>query len=46
MTFPNVLIMAHQGYLTIEALSEIARIPIQNIDDFVGGAALENQIKL
>lgn len=44
MTFPNVLITAHQAYLTAEALSEIARITLQNIEAFEKGGFLENQI--
>ena len=43
MTFPNVLITAHQAYLTEEALSEIARITLQNIDAFEKGDLL-NQV--
>ena len=31
LIFPNVLITAHQAFLTHEALSEIARVTIQNI---------------
>jgi D-lactate dehydrogenase len=31
LTFPNVLITAHQGFLTREALSEIARVTTENI---------------
>lgn len=31
LTFPNVLITAHQAFLTHEALSEIARITVQNL---------------
>ncbi len=46
MTFPNVLITAHQAYLTEEALSEIARVTLRNIDCFVKGGVLENQITL
>ncbi len=46
MTFPNVLITAHQAYLTEEALSEIARVTIENIDSFLKGGVLENQIKI
>lgn len=46
MTFPNVLITAHQAYLTEEALSEIARITLRNIEAFEKGAFLENQIVL
>ncbi len=31
LTFPNVLITAHQGFLTREALCEIARVTTQNL---------------
>ena len=31
LTFPNVLITAHQAFLTHEALSEIARVTTQNL---------------
>ena len=31
LTFPNVLISAHQAFLTREALGEIARVTVQNI---------------
>ncbi len=31
LTFPNVLITAHQGFLTHEALSEIANVTADNI---------------
>ena len=31
LTFPNVIITAHQAFLTREALGEIARVTVQNI---------------
>jgi lactate dehydrogenase-like 2-hydroxyacid dehydrogenase len=34
-TFPNVLVTAHQAFLTHEALSEIARITVENVRRFV-----------
>lgn len=34
MSFPNVLVTAHQGFLTDEALTEIARTTLQSINDF------------
>ncbi len=37
MTFPNVLITAHQAYLTDTALTQIALITIQNLTDFEMG---------
>jgi D-lactate dehydrogenase len=30
-TFPNVLITGHQGFFTLEALEEIAKITVNNI---------------
>jgi D-lactate dehydrogenase len=35
LTFPNVLVTAHQAFLTQEALSEIARITVENVLRFV-----------
>lgn len=37
LTFPNVLITAHQAFLTREALGEIARVTIENLHRFGGG---------
>lgn len=34
--FPNVLITGHQGYLTVEALTNIAETTIANLDAFEG----------
>jgi len=31
LVFPNVLITAHQAFLTREALSEIARVTVDNL---------------
>jgi D-lactate dehydrogenase len=39
MTFPNVLITAHQAFLTHEALSEIARVTLDSVSRFRDGAA-------
>jgi phosphoglycerate dehydrogenase-like enzyme len=35
LTFPNVLVTAHQAFLTHEALSEIARITVENVRRFM-----------
>ncbi len=43
-TFPNVLITAHQGFFTSEALSNIAETTISNIDEFLAGKKLTNEI--
>ena len=40
LTFPNVLITAHQAFLTAEALSEIARVTVENIVAFGNGQPL------
>lgn len=37
LTFPNVLITAHQAFLTHEALAEIARVTIANLGAFANG---------
>jgi len=37
LTFPNVLITAHQAFLTREALSEIARVTVANLIAFSTG---------
>ncbi len=37
MSFPNVLITAHQGFLTHEALSEIARVTLESACRFRDG---------
>lgn len=37
LTFPNVLITAHQAFLTQEALAEIARVTVANITAFAEG---------
>jgi len=45
MTFPNVLITAHQAYFTDIVLTEIAQTTIQNLTDFENGAINEvNQV--
>lgn len=37
LTFPNVLITAHQAFLTREALAEIARVTTENLRRFAAG---------
>ena len=45
MSFPNVLITAHQGFFTHEALVEIAATTLQNVQDFEEGIVLKNEVK-
>lgn len=44
MTFPNVLITSHQGFLTEEALTQIAIITLDNISAFEQGAKSGNEV--
>jgi D-lactate dehydrogenase len=44
MSFPNVLITAHQAFFTEEALSQIAQISLQNLSDFEDGKRLVNVV--
>lgn len=46
MTFPNVLITAHQAFLTREALHNIVETTLQNIQDFDQQLFLQNEVKL
>ena len=45
LTFPNVLITAHQGFFTKEALEEITTITLQNLSDFENGIVSGNEVK-
>ena len=44
LSFSNVLITAHQGFLTDEALTQIAMVTLKNISDFEQGKKAENTI--
>jgi D-lactate dehydrogenase len=44
LTFPNVLITAHQAFLTREALDAIASTTLANIDDVVAGRRCPNVV--
>lgn len=45
MSFPNVLITSHQGFLTQEALDNIAQTTLQNIEEFEKNLPLTNEVK-
>lgn len=45
MTFPNVLITGHQAFLTNEALTQISKITLQNLNELEKGGALSNEVK-
>lgn len=42
MSFPNVLITAHQAFFTEEALTQIARITLQNVEELLSGVETSN----
>ncbi|MEO6549064.1 MAG: 2-hydroxyacid dehydrogenase [Ferruginibacter sp.] len=44
ISFPNVLITAHQGFFTEEALIQIAMITFKNIAEFESGSTLSNRV--
>lgn len=44
MTFPNVIITAHQAFFTKEALTAISQMTLQNITSFESGNPLEHEI--
>ena len=44
ISLPNVIITSHQGYLTEEALDNIASVTLKNLDDYYHGLKLENEV--
>jgi D-lactate dehydrogenase len=44
LAFNNVIITSHQGFFTREALANIADTTLQNIQDYIDGKSLENEI--
>jgi D-lactate dehydrogenase len=44
LTFPNVIITGHQAFFTEDAMSEIARVTMNNIRDFANNAELKNEV--
>lgn len=45
LSFPNVLVTAHQAFFTEEAISTICETTIQNITEFETGQVLSNEVK-
>ena len=45
LTFPNVILTSHQGFLTEEALSNIAHTTLQSIKDYQNKKPLENLVE-
>lgn len=45
LTFPNVLITAHQAFLTREALAAIAETTLSNVESVTGDGPVQNQVR-
>jgi D-lactate dehydrogenase len=45
LTFPNVVITAHQAFLTNEALEAIAEVTLSNLDDLAAGRECPNRVR-
>ncbi len=46
LTFPNVIVTGHQGYFTAQALRDIARTTLANIEEFASGRPLTNEVRV
>lgn len=46
LTFPNVLVTAHQSFFTETALREIARVTVENLTAFERGETSPNEVPL
>ena len=44
LSFNNVIVTSHQAFFTKEALSNIAQTTLQNIQDFIDGKVLANEV--
>jgi D-lactate dehydrogenase len=45
LTFPNVLVTSHQGFLTREALASLAETTLENVRAFEAGDPLVNEVR-
>jgi D-lactate dehydrogenase len=45
LTFPNVLITAHQAFLTREALAAIAETTLSNVESVMAGGPIANEVR-
>jgi len=45
LTFPNVIVTAHQAFLTREALGSIAQVTLDNVTAFERGEPLVNEVR-
>jgi D-lactate dehydrogenase len=45
VSFPNVILTAHQAFFTREALEDIMSTTLANVSDFAAGRSLKNEVK-
>ena len=45
LSFNNVLLTSHQAFFTREALTNIATTTLQNVQDYLDGKELVNEVK-
>ena len=46
LTFPNVIVTAHQAFLTTEALDAIADTTLASVSAFAAGEPLLSEVRL
>ena len=46
LSFNNVIVTSHQAFFTFEAMSNIANTTLQNIQDFIDGKELVNEVSV
>ena len=44
IAFPNVLVTAHQGFFTRDAMQQIAETTFSNVNNFINGKSLPNEV--
>lgn len=44
IAFPNVLVTAHQGFFTRDAMQQIAETTFSNVDAFINGKSMPNEV--
>jgi D-lactate dehydrogenase len=44
LSFNNVIITSHQGFFTREAIQDIAKTTLENIDDYFAGREMKNEV--
>lgn len=45
VSMPNVVLTSHQAFLTTEALHNIAKVTLENLDAFFRGGSLQNEVR-